>query len=82
MLNVGTLATADSVSPPLGESGVDMDCLCMESGSLRSHRTTEPSSLPAKASEAFLGLKQQQVGDDSHDSTLHKRERERERAHR
>ena len=79
MLNVGTLAM-ESESLPRGESGVGMDCLCMERGSLKSHTTTEPSSLPAKASEAFCGLKQQQVGEDSQDSTLWgRRERERER---
>jgi len=45
--------------------------LCMVKGSLKSHSTTDPSSLPAKTSKAFCGLKQQHVGVDSHVSTLH-----------
>ena len=75
MLNVGTLARASVLLPlGLGERGVaSWDCLCMERGSLRSHRTTEPSSFPAKARDDFWGLKQQQVGQDSHESTLEER---------
>ena len=69
VLKVGTLATV-SESCPLGERGVATGSLCMDRGSLRSQRTIEPSSLPAKASEDFCGLKQQQVGDDSQQSTL------------
>ena len=82
VLNVGTLARASvTVLVPWGrgERGVvSCDGLCMERGSLRSQRTTEPSSFPAKAREDFWGLKQQQLGQDSQDNTLQcMKERER-----
>ena len=84
VLNVGTLARASvTVLVPWvrGERGVvSCDGLCMERGSLRSQRTREPSSFPAKAREDFWGLKQQQLGQDSQDNTLKcMRERERKR---
>jgi hypothetical protein len=86
VLNVGTLARASvTVLVRRGERGViSWDCLCMESGSLRSQTTTEPSLFPAKAREDFCGLKQQQVGQDSQDRILQhtctciKEKRERE----